>query len=186
MKRCTWCGKEYADEADACAIDGHPLEPIRASVPAIQKEDSVMPEKLVKRPKGVWIVTIWMALFAGLLPIGVALFVYFVPPEEERIMSNSGLALSLSVALAMIASATCAWLGFAWARFALIAVAVVYYVLIACNLYSLWQSGVVPESRQMFVWTRMARALITMTVVVLYLLLNRNAKDFFKNYRRST
>ena len=109
---------------------------------------------------------------------------YFGAPEEDRIMSASGLALSLSIAVAIIVSAVCAWLGFPWARFALIALAVTHYGMIAYNLYSLWQSGVVPESRATFVWTRMARALITMTVVVLYLLLSGNAKDFFRHYRQ--
>lgn len=125
-----------------------------------------------------------MALFAGLLPIAAALFMYFGPPEDERIISASGLAVSLSIALAMIISAVCAWLGHRWARFALIALAVIHYGLIAYNLYSLGQSGSIPESKMMFVWTRMARSLITMTVVVLYLLLSRNAKDFFRHYRR--
>jgi hypothetical protein len=138
----------------------------------------------VKRPKGVWIVTIWMFLFAGLLPIAAALFMYFGPPEDERIMSASGLAVSLSIALAMIVSAICAWLGHGLARFALIALALIHYGLIAHNLYSMGQSGAIPESKMTFVWTRMARSLITMTIVVLYLLLNRNAKDFFRDYKR--
>jgi hypothetical protein len=138
----------------------------------------------VKRPKGVWIVTIWMFLFAGLLPIAAALFMYFGPPEEERMITAFGLAVSLSIALAMSVSAVCAWLGHGWARLALIALAVIHYGLIAYNLYSMGQSGAVPESKMMFVWTRMARSLITMTIVVLYLLLSRNAKDFFRDYRR--
>src|SRR6266404_2797366 len=25
MKKCTWCGKEYADDAVRCAVDGQPL-----------------------------------------------------------------------------------------------------------------------------------------------------------------
>lgn len=25
MKKCTWCGKEYSDDATACSIDGQPL-----------------------------------------------------------------------------------------------------------------------------------------------------------------
>jgi len=143
-----------------------------------------MDSKSVKRPKGVWIVTLWMALSAGLLPIVTALFMYFGPLQEERIMSASGLALSLSIAIAIIGSAAYAWLGFAWARIALIAFAVIHYGLIAHNLYSFWQSGVLPESRHIFVWTRMVRALITMTAIVLYLILNRNAKNFFRHYRQ--
>jgi hypothetical protein len=191
MKKCTWCGKQYADEADACAIDGHPLEAVPPAVSPSQGEAGLeegnpiqksTDTKAAKRPKGVWIVTTWMVFSAGLLPIAGALFMYFGLSEEERMISGSGLAVALSIALAMITSAVCAWVGFAWARFALIALAVIHY-LIAHNLYSFWQSGAVPESRQMFVWTRMVRALISMSVVVLYLLLSRNAKNFFKYYR---
>jgi hypothetical protein len=28
MKKCSYCGKEYPDDATVCAIDGQPLEPI--------------------------------------------------------------------------------------------------------------------------------------------------------------
>lgn len=28
MKKCTWCGKEYADTATACVIDARPLEEV--------------------------------------------------------------------------------------------------------------------------------------------------------------
>src|SRR5688572_30185721 len=31
MKKCTRCGKEYPDGVKSCAIDHHPLEPIRQS-----------------------------------------------------------------------------------------------------------------------------------------------------------
>ena len=138
----------------------------------------------VKRPKGVWIVSTWMFSFVGLVPMAVALFMYFGPPEDERIMTGAGLVVSLSIGLATIVSAVCAWLGHGWARFALIAVAVIHYGLIAHNLYRMAEIGAVPESRMTFVWTRIARSLITMTVVVLYLLLSRNAKTFFRDYRR--
>ncbi len=28
MKKCTWCGKDYPDEATACPLDGRPLKPV--------------------------------------------------------------------------------------------------------------------------------------------------------------
>ena len=34
MKKCTWCGKEYPDTTESCALDGHPLpggEPVRTA-----------------------------------------------------------------------------------------------------------------------------------------------------------
>jgi hypothetical protein len=184
MKRCTWCGKEYVDEADACTIDGHPLEAIAAPVSGIHDE-GVQEDSSVKRPKGIWIVTIWMAFTAGLIPIWAALYLYFGVPEEERMISGLGVVISVSMALSMIISSACAWRGFAWARFALIGLAINHYGWIGRNLFGLWQSGAVAESGRMLVWARLARAVISLTIVVLYLLLNKKAKDFFKNYRQA-
>ena len=39
MKKCTYCGKEYPDEAEVCAIDQEPLES-DAPVPSVVSEDS--------------------------------------------------------------------------------------------------------------------------------------------------
>jgi hypothetical protein len=43
MKKCTWCGKEYVDEASACAIDGHPLKAVRPSPSPSQREVPARP-----------------------------------------------------------------------------------------------------------------------------------------------
>jgi hypothetical protein len=139
----------------------------------------------IRRPKGIWAVTIWLGIFAGLLPVSLALFIYYGPSRDEGIMSALGLTISLTVGLAIIASAIAAWLGHGWARFALIALAVIHYSLLAYNNYNLATSGIAPEGKLPMVWARVIRSLITMTVVVLYLLLNRSAKEFFTLYRRA-
>jgi hypothetical protein len=133
----------------------------------------------------VWAVTIWLGLFAGLLPIGLALFIYFGPARDQGIMSAFGLVISLTIGLAIIGSAIAAWLGHAWARYALIALAVVHYGLLAYNNYNIATSGIAPDNKLPMVWARMVRSLITMTVVVLYLLLSSRARDFFRHYRRA-
>ena len=33
MKQCTYCGKEYPEEASACAIDGEPLQEVMRPIP---------------------------------------------------------------------------------------------------------------------------------------------------------
>ncbi len=143
------------------------------------------PPTPIARPKGVWAVTIWLGLFAGLLPLGLALFIYFGPAKDEGLMSGLGLAISVTVGLGIIVSAIAAWLGYGWARYALIALAVVYYGLLAYNNYNIATSGIVPEDKLPRVWARVVRSLITMNVVVLYLLLSRSARDFFTHYRRA-
>lgn len=139
----------------------------------------------VERPKAVWIVAIWLGLFAGLFPVGLALFIYFGPARDQGILSGMGLAISLTIGLGMMVSAVAAWLGHGWARYALILMAFLHYGLLAYNNYTIAMSDFVPESKLPLVWGRVARSLITMTVVALYLLLNRSARDFFKHYRRS-
>ncbi|HZQ48454.1 MAG TPA: zinc ribbon domain-containing protein [Verrucomicrobiae bacterium] len=33
MKKCSWCGKEYPDDASFCAIDGYALQPVAGTCP---------------------------------------------------------------------------------------------------------------------------------------------------------
>ncbi|MGV3774021.1 MAG: hypothetical protein ACO1QB_14055 [Verrucomicrobiales bacterium] len=139
----------------------------------------------VVRPKEVWAVTIWLGLFAGLLPVILSLFIYFGPARDQVIISGMGLAISLTIGLAIIWSAIAAWLGHGWARYALIALAIIHYGLLAYNNYNIATSGIVPDDKLARVWARVFRSLITMTIVALYLLLSRSAKDFFKNYRNA-
>jgi len=56
---------------------------------------------------------------------------------------------------------------------------------LAYNNYNIATSGIVPEGKLPLVWARVVRSLLTMTVVVLYLLLSRSARDFFTQYRRA-
>jgi hypothetical protein len=139
----------------------------------------------IRRPKLVWAVTIWLGLFAGLLPVGLALFIYFGPAKGQGIMSGTGLAISLTIGLAIIGSAIAAWLGHGWARYALIALAVIHYGLLAYNNYNIATSDIVPEGKLPLVWARVVRSLVTMTLVVLYLLLSRSAREFFTHHRRA-
>ena len=129
--------------------------------------------------------TIWLGLFAGLMPVALALFIYFGPARDQGIMSGVGLAISLTLGLAIIASAIAAWFGYGWARYAMIALALFHYGLLAYNNYNIATSGIAPEGKLPMVWTRVVRSLITMTIVVLYLLLSRRARDFFTHYRRA-
>ncbi len=84
----------------------------------------------------------------------------------------------------MIGAAYAAWLGYGWARYALVVLVVLHYGLIAYNNYRIATGDFLPESRLPMVWARFAKSLITMTIMVLYLLLSRRARDFFTYYRR--
>jgi hypothetical protein len=39
MKKCTWCGKEYPDDATACLVDAQPLAPVGTQGARAHKED---------------------------------------------------------------------------------------------------------------------------------------------------
>lgn len=45
MKKCTYCGKEYPDDATECAIDHHPLTPATASAAPEPKQSASHPVK---------------------------------------------------------------------------------------------------------------------------------------------
>jgi len=51
MKKCTWCGKDYADEATACAIDGYLLESVNPSAPPSQGEFVTFQQVPVTKPR---------------------------------------------------------------------------------------------------------------------------------------
>jgi len=46
MKHCTYCGKEYSDDVNACPLDGHPVQGDEASTPTlVQRKDTISPEE---------------------------------------------------------------------------------------------------------------------------------------------
>jgi|ERR1022692_1129701 hypothetical protein len=114
-----------------------------------------------KRPNGIWIVTAWLFLFAGLLPIGLALLSYFRPHGGNHTMSFMGMAGSFAIPAAIVVVAVFAWLGHAWARYSLILLTVVFYGLVAYNLYSVTKKLRIPDDRMQFVWRWMALSLPT-------------------------
>ena len=82
MKKCTYCGKEYPDEAASCALDGQPLTSIDSQPsPQLQKHS---PQVQTSQPK----VIVWFKAYCGL--IGLIFFCYgafclFSPSEGASI-----------------------------------------------------------------------------------------------------
>jgi hypothetical protein len=89
-----------------------------------------------------------MGCFAGLIPIGVVLFLYFGPFKEEGILSGAGVVITISLGLTIIGCAIAGWLGHGWARYALVVPGIIHYRLVAYNNYNLAQSGIVPEGKE--------------------------------------
>lgn len=92
MKRCTYCGKEYGDEASVCALDGQPLRVvIPASIPAPASE-----KQQIIDAEHIKLLAIFHFVVAGLalLGIGFVLFHYcmmsalFSNPEMWKAQKN--------------------------------------------------------------------------------------------------
>jgi hypothetical protein len=48
MKQCTYCGKEYPDEASVCAIDGEPLRDVTPQLPIPPALPTVTPQNIAR------------------------------------------------------------------------------------------------------------------------------------------
>lgn len=133
-----------------------------------------------KRPIGIWILTIWVGLNAGLIPAITALALFFRDREALKLVPTSFLALALIASCAVFASAVAAWTGDNRGRWAFLGLAVAYYVAVAVNSFSIASAGVGLEQREAFFWTRAIRAVLVACVVTWYFLLNRNARLFYQ------
>lgn len=133
-----------------------------------------------KRPIGIWVLTIWVGLNAGLIPILTVLALFFRDREVLELVPTSFLAGSLIASCAVFASAVAAWSGDNRGRWAFLGLTVVYYTIVAVY-YSLTiaSGGVGLEQRKPFLWTRPIRAVLVASVVAWYFLLNRNARAFY-------
>ncbi len=65
------------------------------------------------RPLGVWLLTLWYVLFAGLIPAGISIWLYFHPPGQQVIFPLQ-LLFSTLLGLAVIVTAGGAWRGHNW------------------------------------------------------------------------
>lgn len=84
------------------------------------------------RPLGVWILTTYAALFAGILPLVTAVVLLFTSSTADSPRAVD-LVLPLVLCTGIIAAAIGTWRGNDRSRKALLVLITVYYVLIAVN-----------------------------------------------------
>jgi hypothetical protein len=82
------------------------------------------------RPLGVWILTIYALVFAGLAPLGISVFTLFSGLGEGF---GIGLIWSIFLCTGVIISAINAWWGKEWARKSLIILVALNYSLVGIN-----------------------------------------------------
>jgi len=76
MKKCTWCGKEYPDEATFCSLDEQSLSscsPDETTITEAARSKTWLPQIVI--PAALWLVVNF--LLAGLFTVGASLLFGF-------------------------------------------------------------------------------------------------------------
>lgn len=129
----------------------------------------------VSRPIGVWILTIYALVFAGIAPLLLSLFLLISGNAAGNVI---GILLSLPVSIGVMISAVGTWKGNEKARKSLLIFVTLHYVLVAFNNYLLMNSGQVPDEEQTRLWGRILRGFIYPAVYLWYF--NRyTTKEFY-------
>jgi hypothetical protein len=81
-----------------------------------------------RRPFGIWALTGFAVVIAGVLPIySVILFVFFDPGSSLEVASILTIAFTLAVSLGVVFTSVGAWLGRNWARKSLLIFITLFY-----------------------------------------------------------
>jgi len=70
MKKCSWCGKEYPDDALFCPVDGYALQPVAGTCPPTITS-SVVQRQLTEVDDHIRLLSIFHFVVAGLALIGI-------------------------------------------------------------------------------------------------------------------
>jgi hypothetical protein len=134
-----------------------------------------------KRPLGVWLLTIYYGLFAGLFPL-IAVLVAFFNEEGRAILGLSEVDLGLSVllAVAILVSAVGAWRGNNVARIVFVVLLFLHYGLLVVSNFRLSTVEGLSESMQMTAAGRGIRFIIHIGINVWYFFLSGRPTAFYR------
>jgi len=119
------------------------------------------------RPLGVWILTIYAALFDGLLPLATAVALLFTTSTAGSPRAVD-LVLPLVLSTGIIAAAIGTWRGNDRSRKALLVLITAYYVLIAVNNGIALAGQGVPTEIQIKMLGRIVRGVVYPAVYIWY------------------
>jgi hypothetical protein len=146
----------------------------------LANNDIRRPASLAKRPIGVWILTVCLALFAGLIPAAIAVVIYAqVEVRESLGMTAWVLTLSVGLGIAIISTSILAWRGNNVARYLLLALAVIHYAMLAYNNFMLASSGAMPEELAPRTWGRAFRSIFWIAILVWYFGISHRPRAFY-------
>ncbi|MBN2387280.1 MAG: hypothetical protein JXB85_09685 [Anaerolineales bacterium] len=128
------------------------------------------------RPLGLWLVTLWNGLAAGLAPLVLTLMVFFDSAERStQKPSWAGSLASLLLAVMILAAAVFTWRGKNPGRVALIGLIGLHYGLLAIRYFGLLAG---PDS---FDWTALWRGLRAVLWIIIntWYLGSKRIRTFF-------
>ena len=128
------------------------------------------------RPIGVWILTVYAILLAGIAPLLLSIFLLV---SGNTAGNGISIFLSLPLSIGIIISAIGAWQGKERARKSLLVLITLHYVLIGINNYLMLNSGQVPEETQTQLWGRVIRGILYPAIYIWYF--NKNTTKEFYN-----
>lgn len=132
-----------------------------------------------ERPLEVWILTIWLGLFAGLAPIGLWANAYrFESVRDFFGLTLWKLALGLSLGLGIILSSIFTWRGNRIARLILIVLATLHYGSLAYTNFILTFSDAITPEQVSLTLGRSARSAIMIPIVIWFLGFSEKARSF--------
>ena len=136
----------------------------------------------VKRPKGVWILTIWILVMAGLVPL-IALALFFI--NGSGFNNVYQLIFSVLVALGVIISAISAWAGIKRAKNFLVVFSLIHYLLLAYQNGLIAYRELVPTDRLALTWGRSIRSIVYSVIIIWYFYISKKTDKFYEQKRIS-
>ena len=132
-----------------------------------------------QRPLGVWILTVYGANFAGIIPFGLSIYL-LVSEESSKFLDSAGFGLFLSLALnvGVFIAAFRTWQGKDRARIVFLILITLYYALVAVNNYQLMSSGLAVSSETSGMWGRVFRGFLYPAIFIWYFLRAETRKFF--------
>jgi hypothetical protein len=176
MQKCFYCGQENDEKALKCFACGTPFE---ASPSEVSPQSSKA--QWLGRPKGVWIASVWVGVFAGLWPLVVGYIIRFGPTPSPDLIPTPQFVLFTLLALTSIGLAAGALLQQSWARYGLVVAALVHWGGVAWNNYVLATDGEFGNDMAVRFWVQAAKSTVTPAVIGWYLIFGKSAREFFSH-----
>ena len=139
-------------------------------------------DQKVKRPIGVWILTIWILVMAGLVPL-IALAFFFI--NGSGFSDVYQLIFSVLVAIGVFISAISAWAGNKRAKFFLVVFSLVHYLLLAYQNGLIAYKEIVPTDRLALTWGRSIRSIVYSVIIIWYFYISKKTDKFYEQKRFS-